>query len=81
MGLPDDCKVNLRAKFPKGKKNLITDVSGVKVGHVTLKDEDKNIHTGVTAILPHGGESIPAESNGWNLRHQRVRKECGTAAD
>ena len=55
MGLPDDCKVNLRAKFPKGKKNLITDVSGVKVGHVTLKDEDKNIHTGVTAILPHGG--------------------------
>ena len=55
MGLPEDCKVKLRAKFPKGRKNLITDVPGVKVGHVTLKDEKKNIHTGVTAILPHGG--------------------------
>lgn len=37
----------------KGPKNLITDVSGVKVGHVTLKNE--NIQTGVTAILPHEG--------------------------
>lgn len=55
MGLPEGCKVNLRTKFPKGKKNLITDVPGVKVGHVTLKDEERNIHTGVTAILPHGG--------------------------
>ncbi|WP_419025407.1 P1 family peptidase [Emergencia sp.] len=55
MGLPEGCKINLRAKFPKGRRNLITDVSGVKVGHVTLKDEDNNIHTGVTAILPHEG--------------------------
>ncbi|GAA0323977.1 P1 family peptidase [Bacillus carboniphilus] len=43
-----------------GKKNCITDVSGVKVGHVTLDyplTEDKTEHacTGVTAILPHGG--------------------------
>ncbi|MGM0438497.1 MAG: P1 family peptidase [Bacillota bacterium] len=34
-----------------GKKNAITDISGVKVGHYTL-DRDK-IKTGVTAILPH----------------------------
>lgn len=36
-----------------GEKNSITDVEGVKVGHVTLKDNA--IQTGVTAILPHGG--------------------------
>lgn len=32
----------------------ITDVSGVRVGHRTLKQGD--ICTGVTAILPHGGD-------------------------
>ena len=55
MGLPKDCKVDLQNKFPKGKRNLISDVPGVKVGHVTLKDDEKFIHTGVTAILPHEG--------------------------
>ncbi|MEW9676926.1 P1 family peptidase [Lentibacillus sp. L22] len=42
----------------KGKFNGITDVQGVKVGHVTLYekiDEQNTICTGVTAILPHGG--------------------------
>jgi D-aminopeptidase len=37
-----------------GPLNAITDVSGVKVGHVTLIRGD-NIRTGVTAILPHAG--------------------------
>ena len=37
-----------------GALNAITDVSGVRVGHVTLKDGD-TVRTGVTAILPHGG--------------------------
>jgi len=36
-----------------GENNLITDVKGVKVGHVTLDKDD--IKTGVTAILPHEG--------------------------
>ncbi|XVE34064.1 P1 family peptidase [Wukongibacter baidiensis] len=36
-----------------GKKNAITDVEGVKVGQVTLNNDC--IKTGVTAILPHGG--------------------------
>ena len=40
--------------FPPGKWNAITDVAGVKVGHVTLIEGD-HIRTGVTAILPHGG--------------------------
>ncbi len=38
----------------KGKRNLITDVSGVTVGHCTLSDGV--IQTGVTAILPHQGD-------------------------
>lgn len=40
--------------FPPGPLNSITDVEGVKVGHATLL-EGANIRTGVTAILPHGG--------------------------
>lgn len=35
-----------------GKLNAITDVSGVKVGQVTLHQLD-GVHTGITAILPH----------------------------
>ena len=46
-----------------GKWNAITDVEGVKVGHVTLI-KGKNIRTGVTAILPHERniyqEKVPA---------------------
>lgn len=53
MGLPENSGFDLHAKWPRGKRDLITDVPGVKVGHVTLKEGD--IHTGVTAVLPHGG--------------------------
>lgn len=49
--------------LPVGKWNAITDVPGVKVGHVTLI-EGEDIRTGVTAILPHDGnlfqEKVPA---------------------
>ena len=37
----------------KGKRNLITDVAGVKVGQVTIDQDD--VHSGVTAIVPHPG--------------------------
>ena len=37
-----------------GPLNAITDVAGVEVGHVTLI-EGRSIRTGVTAIVPHGG--------------------------
>ncbi len=40
--------------FPPGPLNAITDVEGVKVGQVTLS-QGEDIRTGVTAILPHGG--------------------------
>lgn len=37
-----------------GKLNAITDVAGVRVGHVT-RNEGESVRTGVTAILPHAG--------------------------
>ena len=64
MGLPKDCKIELKNKYEKGKRNLITDVPGVKVGHVTVEDDARGIHTGVTAVFPHSGnlfkEKVPA---------------------
>jgi D-aminopeptidase len=37
-----------------GRYNAITDVEGVKVGHVTLIEGD-SVNTGVTAIVPYSG--------------------------
>src|SRR5258707_3433769 len=49
--------------FSPGPHNAITDVSGVRVGHATVVLGD-SVHTGVTAILPHGGnlflDRVPA---------------------
>lgn len=46
-----------------GPLNAITDVAGVTVGQVTI-DKGPDIHTGVTAVLPHGGnlfqQKVPA---------------------
>jgi D-aminopeptidase len=48
--------------LPTGPLNAITDVDGVLVGQTTISRGD-NIRTGVTAILPHGGnlfrEKVP----------------------
>jgi D-aminopeptidase len=50
-------------QFAPGKLNAITDVAGVLVGQVT-KLEGEGARSGVTAILPHGGnlyaERVPA---------------------
>lgn len=49
--------------LPHGSLDAITDVAGVRVGQVTVVRGD-SINTGVTAILPHGGnvfqEKVPA---------------------
>lgn len=48
--------------LPAGPLNAITDVAGVRVGHVTLI-RGETTRTGVTAVLPHGGnlfrEKVP----------------------
>jgi D-aminopeptidase len=40
--------------FSPGPLNAITDVEGVRVGHTTINTGDR-VRTGVTAVLPHGG--------------------------
>jgi D-aminopeptidase len=49
--------------LPPGPLNAITDVEGVRVGQTTVVEGDR-VRTGVTAILPHGGdlfrERVPA---------------------
>jgi D-aminopeptidase len=47
-------------KFPSGEKNAITDLEGIKVGHLTVskdilnpKGEKASIRTGLTAVLPY----------------------------
>jgi len=48
--------------FPPGPLNAITDVAGVRVGHTTMIDGGR-VRTGVTAVVPHGGnlfqEKVP----------------------
>jgi D-aminopeptidase len=50
-------------RFPSGPTNSLVDVAGVRVGHATLV-EGESVRTGVTAVLPHGGnpyaEKVPA---------------------
>lgn len=49
--------------LPPGPLNAITDVAGVLVGQVTIS-RGNSINTGVTVILPHGGnvfqQKVPA---------------------
>ncbi|HEX7152522.1 MAG TPA: P1 family peptidase [Thermoanaerobaculia bacterium] len=49
--------------LPTGQLNAITDVAGVRVGHTTVM-APAGVNTGVTAVLPHGGnlfrEKVPA---------------------
>lgn len=46
-----------------GPHNAITDVAGVRVGHTTVITGD-NVRTGVTAILPHGGNLFERKTAG-----------------
>src|SRR5256885_12734250 len=49
--------------LPTGPLNAITDVEGVAIGHTTIV-KGANIRTGVTAILPHGGNLFPEKGPG-----------------
>lgn len=55
-GRPRVADLGLRiGRLPPGPLGAITDVKGVLVGHATVV-EGASIRTGVTAILPHGGD-------------------------
>ncbi|MBC8537076.1 P1 family peptidase [Feifania hominis] len=64
MGLDRASGIRIGRGTP-GEKNLITDVPGVRVGHATIRD-GAGVNTGVTAVLPHGG----------NLFRDKVMAAC-----
>ncbi len=62
-------------RIKTGRYNAITDVAGVRVGHTTLIEGSGKlvpgkgpIRTGVTAILPHGGDLFLEKVTGAVLR-------------
>lgn len=55
MGLDKNSKIDLKPRYERGPRNLISDVEGVTVGHVTKISDDHKINTGVTALMPHQG--------------------------
>jgi len=69
VSMADDAPVRARdvglspGVLTPGALNGITDVEGVRIGHVTLTGAP-GVNTGVTAILPHGGnlyqDKVPA---------------------
>ncbi|WP_337270746.1 DmpA family aminopeptidase [Oryzifoliimicrobium ureilyticus] len=50
-------------RYEPGPLNAITDIEGVRVGHVTCVEGDR-VRTGATVIIPHGGnvfaDKVPA---------------------
>ena len=52
MGLEAAWNIHI-GQMPAGPRDLISDVPGVTVGHCTLREGE--VQTGVTAVLPHGG--------------------------
>ncbi len=62
-------------RIKPGRYNAITDVAGVRIGHTTLiagngklVPDQGPIRTGVTAILPHGGDMFLEKVTGTVLR-------------
>lgn len=49
--------MDIPGRFMPGEKNMITDVPGVLVGHHTIHNDEKEIHTGVTIITPHNKDA------------------------
>ena len=54
MGIPKEWNIDI-GTMEKGPRNLISDVAGVTVGHSTIADGE--VQTGVTALLPHQGNT------------------------
>lgn len=58
-----------------GKRNKITDVPGVRVGHSTIKNEGN--HTGVTVILPGADNAFVNKYTAASYVHNGFGKSCG----
>ena len=60
-----------------GPLNAITDVEGVRVGHVTVI-EGERVRTGVTAVVPHGGNLFQDKVAGAVFVGNAVGKLAGS---
>jgi D-aminopeptidase len=62
--------------LPTGELNAITDVGGVRVGHVSIVEGDR-VRTGVTAILTHEGDPFRAKTPAAAFVLNGFGKTCG----
>ena len=62
-------------RLETGKRNKITDVPGVKVGHCTIKTEEN--HTGVTVILPGEDNAFAKKYSAAAYVHNGFGKSAG----
>ena len=62
-------------RIKTGKRNKITDVPGVRVGHCTVKEGE--IHTGVTVILPGPDNAFLNPYTAAAYVHNGFGKSCG----
>lgn len=71
-GKPRARELGIPFRGTPGKRNAITDVTGVEVGQVTLKRGESRkgvingvVRTGVTAVWPRGNKSLAGVPAGW----------------
>jgi D-aminopeptidase len=64
--------------FTPGTLNAITDVAGVRVGHTTLVTGD-DVRTGVTVVVPHGGNVFQEKVAGAVFVGNAFGKLAGSA--
>ena len=62
-------------RLETGKRNKITDVPGVKVGHCSIKTEEN--HTGVTVILPGEDNAFAMKYTAAAKLHNGLGKTAG----
>lgn len=76
--VPKDCLSRFHVR--KGARNLITDVPGVRVGHVNVRGESDGggLHTGVTAVLPC---SVTASDQSGNVGDCAMAGASGPSVD
>ena len=82
----------LDGALPAGRHDAITDVAGVRVGHSTLIQGDGPlvpgagpVRTGVTVVLPHGGnlfrQKVPAAVHTINGFGKPLSQMCARSVE
>lgn len=64
--------------LPHGQRNSIADVADVKVGHSTIEDPGRGLHTGVTVVVPCEGPVFSTRPVAAAHSLNGFGKTCGT---